>query len=160
MIIGVIGGSTCTDEVYKFAKSVGEGIAKKNGIVICGGLSGVMEAVCKGAKSAGGTTIGVLPGFSKADANEYVDIPIITGMGTARNIIIVSTADVVVAMEGSAGTLSEIALALNIGKPVVAVKTWDIIKQENLPEELIHIIDTPEEAVERVMDLVNSGNRK
>ncbi|UCH88362.1 MAG: TIGR00725 family protein [Thermoplasmata archaeon] len=137
-----------------YAKQVGEEIAKNGGVVVCGGLAGVMEAVCKGAKNEGGTTIGILPGVTKFDVNAYVDIPIITGMGIARNIVIVRTADVLIALEGSAGTLSEIALALNIGKPVVAVNLWQILKHENLPEDLLHFVSTPEEAVTEAVKLV------
>ena len=160
MIIGVIGGSHCSEEMYLFAKSVGEGIAKGGATVVCGGLGGIMEAVCKGAKNAGGTTIGILPGYTKFDANHYVDIPIITGMGIARNVIVVRTADVVIALEGSAGTLSEIALALNVGKPVVSVKTWEILKLENLHEELLHFVNTGEEAVETALKLASLKNSK
>jgi uncharacterized protein (TIGR00725 family) len=160
MIIGVIGGSSCTDEVYFFAKRVGEEIAKADAMLVCGGLSGVMEGACKGVKNENGRTIGILPGFSKLEANKYVDIPIITGMGVARNVVIVRTADVLIALEGSAGTLSEIALALNIGKPVVAVNLWQILKQENLHEDLLHIVNTPEEAVQKAVELIKSKNHK
>jgi uncharacterized protein (TIGR00725 family) len=160
MLIGLIGGSHCSEETYLYAKKVGENIAKKGGIIVCGGLGGVMEAVCKGAKNAGGTTIGILPGYTKFDANHFVDIPIITGMGIARNVIIVRTADVVVALEGSAGTLSEIAMALNIGKPVVAVRDWSILKQEHLHGDLMYFIDTPDDAAEKATELAKVKNHK
>ena len=111
MIIGVIGGSRCSEETYAFAQKLGEGIAKAGGILVCGGKTGVMEAVCKGARSAGGRTIGILPSDDVNEANEYVDTPVATGMGVVRNAIIVRTADVLIALDGAEGTLSEIALA-------------------------------------------------
>ena len=94
--------------------------------MVCGGLSGTMEAVCKGFKAGGGMTIGVLPGYDKGDANAYVDIPIPTGLGLARNVLVVKTADVVVAFPGEAGTLSEIAYCLQFGIPVISFHSWNI----------------------------------
>jgi uncharacterized protein (TIGR00725 family) len=159
MIVAVIGGSSCTDEVYRFAEQVGAGIAKRGGTVICGGLTGVMEAVCKGARSEGGKTVGILPGANVSDANEYVDIPIATGMGIARNTLVVRGADVVIAMEGSVGTLSEIGFALNLGKNVIAAKQWEILNHENLRNHLLHFVETPEDAVTKAFDIVD-GARK
>jgi len=124
-IIGVIGqGRDCSPELLKDAEAVGFQIAQRNSILICGGLGGVMEAACRGAKKGGGITIGVLPTNHKSDANEYVDIPIVTGFGEARNIIIVRTADALIAIGGKYGTLSEIAFSLMFGKPIVGLHTW------------------------------------
>lgn len=126
-LIAVIGGSHCSPEDYSIAEEVGKLLARKNVTVICGGMFGVMEAVCKGANEAGGVTIGILPGDNPADANKYVTIPIVTGMGIARNIIIVRSAAACIAINGKYGTLSEIAYALQLGKPVVTLNSWDEI---------------------------------
>jgi hypothetical protein len=149
VIIGVIGGGTCTDTIYKLAEEVGRLIAERGAILICGGLAGVMEAACKGAKRAGGTTIGVLPGTDKRDANPYVDIPIVTAMSIARNNIIVRTADGLIAIDGEYGTLSEIAIALNLHKPVIALKSWSLQKIKDIDANLYQVADTPAEAVEK-----------
>ncbi len=94
--------------------------------LICGGLGGVMEAACKGAKSAGGKTVGILPGHDKSEANPYVDIPIVTGLGYMRNNLVVKNAEIIIAIDGKEGTLSEIAFALQMKKPVLGINTWDI----------------------------------
>ncbi len=125
--VGVFGGGVCSPEVYQLAMTAGRAIAQRGGIVVCGGLGGVMEAVCRGASEAGGTTIGILPGDSPEEANPYVTHPIATGMGIARNIIIVRTAQVCLAIDGKYGTLSEIAYALQLGKRVVTLASWDEI---------------------------------
>lgn len=143
-IIGVIGqGRDCSPELLKDAEEVGYHIARKNAILICGGLGGVMEAACRGAKKGGGTTIGVIPTTQKSDANEFVDIPIVTGFGEARNIIIVRSADALIAVGGRYGTLSEIAFALSFGKPIVGLHTW-----QNLGQFIQ--VDRPDQAVETV----------
>lgn len=126
LIIGVIGGRRTEKKLLKEAEEVGRLIAQKNAVLICGGLTGVMEYASKGAKSAGGLTIGILPQNDTKEANEYIDIPIPTGMGIARNVIIVRASDVLIAVGGEYGTLSEIAFALQIGKPVIGISTWDI----------------------------------
>jgi len=126
MIVAVIGGNYCTREIAEIAYQVGKRIAQKKHILICGGLGGVMEAACRGAKDGGGLTIGVLPGKEKNEANRFIDIPIVTAMSHARNAIITRTADVLIAVDGKYGTLSEIGLALAIDKKVVGINTWDI----------------------------------
>ncbi len=126
MIVAVIGGNYCSQEMAEVGYEVGKRIAQKKHILICGGLGGVMEAACRGAKNGGGLTIGVLPGKDKNDANRFVDIPIVTAMSHARNAIITRTADVLIAVDGRYGTLSEIGLALATGKKVVGINTWDI----------------------------------
>ena len=139
--IGVIGGSLCTDDMYQLAKEVGYEIAKRGAYLITGGVGGIMEAACKGAKEAGGTTIGILPGEKAHYSNPWVDIPIVTGMSHGRNIIIVRSSDAVIAINGSYGTLSEIAFALKLNVPIVGLKTWDIDKS-------IIKVETVAEAVE------------
>ena len=140
-IIGLIGGSVCTPDIEEAAEKVGRGIAERSGILICGGLGGVMEAGCRGAKKAGGMTIWILPGMNQKDANKYVDIPIPTGVGYARNIIIVNTSDSVIAVNGKFGTLSEIAFCLQFGVPVIGLFSWEI-------DPSIIIATTPEQAVD------------
>ncbi len=149
MYIAVVGGQLCTEEEARAAYDVGRLLAERNAVVICGGLTGVMEAVCRGAKDGGGTTIGVLPGPFRSDANEYVDIAIATDMGQARNAIIVRTADAVIAIGGEYGTLSEIAMALKMGKRVVAVTSWDI-SNRGMPDDKILRAENAEDAVKTV----------
>jgi len=135
------------------AEEVGRRLAEEGAVLICGGMGGVMAAACRGAQSAGGLTIGVLPGFSPADANPYVDIPIVTGMGEARNVIIVRTASAVIAVGGEFGTLSEIAFALKLGRPVVGLGTWELAKAGR-PAQAILKAETPEEAVRLALNQV------
>jgi len=125
-IIGVIGGRRTEKSLLKEAEEVGELIAKNGATLVCGGLGGVMEAASKGAKAEGGLTVGILPQNDAKEANQFIDIPIATGLGIGRNVIIARTADALIAVGGEYGTLSEIAFALQMGKPVVGIKTWDI----------------------------------
>jgi hypothetical protein len=124
--IGVIGGTECAPEIYDIAREVGREIAIKGFALVCGGLGGVMEGACRGAKEAGGITIGLLPTSNKGDANPYVDIVIPTGLGHARNVLVVHASDALIAVDGEAGTLSEIATALKVGKPLVGIKSWEL----------------------------------
>ena len=151
MIIGVIGGSSCPPEIDALAQEVGREIARRGHTVICGGLGGVMEGACKGAKSAGGTTVGILPAEDIRDANPYVDIPIATGMGYARNVIIVRTAAAIIAVDGEYGTLSEIAHALGFGVPVIGLKTWTLTRGNGRADQGIVVAESPEEAVEKAV---------
>ncbi|NMA88513.1 MAG: TIGR00725 family protein [Methanoculleus bourgensis] len=137
MQIAVIGRGDCSEEEYREAEAVGRLIAGNRGTVCCGGLGGVMEAACKGAKEAGGTTVGILP--DTGDGNAYLDVVIRTGMGHARNVVLVNSTDAVIAVGGGYGTLSEIAVALKTGKPVFGLRTWKI--------EGVTGCATPEEAV-------------
>lgn len=109
---------------------------------MCGGLTGVMEAACRGAKRVGGTTIGILPGHERRDANEHVDIAIATGLGEARNLAIIRTADGLIAIDGSHGTLSEIGFALRMGKRVIGLQTWDIagVVRAESPEQALELV--------------------
>jgi len=151
--IGVMGPALCLPEVYNLAREVGFLIGRKGAILICGGRTGVMEASARGAREAGGITIGILPGASANEANPYIDIPIVTDLGNARNAINVLTSQVIIAIHGSFGTLSEIALALKCHTPVVGLGTWDLTPPggEELP---IVYTRTPEEAVAAALNLI------
>jgi len=141
MQIAVIGGGECSPMVRDMAHHLGKLLAEQGHILLCGGLGGVMEAACSGAREAGGLAVGILPA-ELAEANECIDIAIATGMGHARNVIIVKSADAIVALPGSYGTLSEIALALKMKKRVISLKSWDIpgtLKAET-PEEALKLL--------------------
>lgn len=129
------------------AEQVGRQIARQGAVLVCGGRGGVMEAACRGAKAEGGTTVGILPGMDRQEANAYVDIPIVTGLGEARNAIVVRTADAVVAVSGGYGTLSEIGLALKMGRPVVGLGTWEL-RREGKAVDGVDQAGTPEQAVD------------
>jgi uncharacterized protein (TIGR00725 family) len=124
--IALIGGRRVDKSLLKEAEEVGRLLAGRKAILASGGLGGVMEAASRGMKSAGGLTVGILPQDHKGDANAYIDVAIATGLGIGRNVIIARTADAVIAVGGEYGTLSEIAFALQLGKPVVGIRTWDI----------------------------------
>jgi uncharacterized protein (TIGR00725 family) len=124
--IAVIGPGDATPEQVAHAEAVGRGLAEAGAVVVCGGLGGVMAAACRGAKDAGGSTVGILPGGDRRAANEWVDVAIPTGLGEARNALVVRAADALIAVGGGYGTLSEIALALKAGKVVVGIGTWAI----------------------------------
>ena len=148
-LIGVIGAGECNKEVYDIAVDLGKQLGENGFSIICGGLGGVMEAVCKGVKTANQITIGILPGNDPADANPYIDIPVATGMGIGRNIIIIRSASVIVAVNGKFGTLSEIAFALQLNKPVIGLQSWDISEQ-------IIKVDDVETAVLNVKNCLNN----
>jgi len=150
--IPVIGGSEPSAEETRLAESVGRELANQGAILVCGGLGGVMEAACKGAYSAGGITIGILPGDSRHAANPYVQIPIVTGIGYARNITVVKSAQAVIAIGGSYGTLSEISHALQSGIPVIGLNTWSLSRNSQLDNSII-LAQSPTEAVNKALDL-------
>lgn len=136
--VSVIGAGACDTATYEAARVLGRLLAGRGFEVVCGGLGGVMTAVCQGVREAGGRAIGILPGDDPAEANPFVDVPIVTGMGIARNVLVVKNGDVAVAMAGGAGTLSEIGLALKIGRPVVALGPYgalDGVLAAKTPEE-------------------------
>ncbi|GER92860.1 TIGR00725 family protein [hot springs metagenome] len=143
-IIGVIGAGSADEKILKTAEEVGKLIAERDAILICGGLGGVMDAAARGAKSKGGMTVGILPQSHRGGANPYIDVPIATGFGEGRNVIIVRSADALIAIGGEYGTLSEIALALKIGKAVIGINTWDI--------KGIIKVDNAEDAVNKVFE--------
>jgi len=124
LYISVIGATRCEATEYALAEEVGRLVAREGATLVCGGLGGVMEASARGAKEAGGVTIGILPGHDRAEANPYIDHALTTGMGHARNLAVVSSGDAVIAVGGRYGTLSEIGLAAKIGRPVVIVAGW------------------------------------
>ena len=150
--IAVIGGSQCSKEEAKLAEAVGRELARRGAILVCGGLSGVMEAACKGAQSEGGITIGILSGDSRQAANPYVQIPIVTGIGYARNVIVVKSAQAIIAIDGNYGTLSEISHALQNGIPVIGLNTWALSKNGQ-PDNSIILAQDPTEAVDKALDL-------
>src|SRR3989337_2154626 len=151
-IIAVIGGgSTAPPEGLALAEEVGFLVARADAVLVCGGLNGVMEASAKGAKRGGGLTIGVLPTGNKADANAFIDLPIATAMSTARNLVIVRTADAISAINGSYGTLSEMAHAFDLGKTVFALRTWPMEKA-GVESHLFVPVATPREAVDRALE--------
>ena len=126
IFIGVIGAGDCSDEICELAEEVGEGIAAADAVLVCGGMGGVMEAAARGARKQGGMTVGILPGVDKDHANPYIDFPIVTGLGEGRNLLVVRNSDVLIAFPGKFGTLSEIAFALKLGKPVIGLSTWNV----------------------------------
>ena len=145
VFIGVIGAGTCSKKIYDLAYEVGKYIAKAGAILVCGGLGGVMEGAAKGAKDNKGATVGILPGVDKAEANPYIDIPIVTGLGEARNLVVIRSSDAIIALPGQFGTLSELSFCLKLEKPVVGLSTWDV------SEKIIKTKD-PQEAVKSVLE--------
>lgn len=142
LLIGVVGGHSCNEKTAQLAQKIGAEIAKLGAILICGGLGGIMEQVAKGAKENGGLTVGILPNEDKNDANPFIDVPIATGLGYARNTLVATASDIIIALTGKYGTLSEIAFALNEGKTVLGIGTWDI--------KGIIKVETPEEAIQYI----------
>ncbi|MFW5916814.1 MAG: TIGR00725 family protein [Halorubrum sp.] len=142
MRVSVIGGSSVPPETAAVAEALGERLADRGHTVVCGGLGGVMEAVCRGADGAGGEAIGILPTDRRADANPYVTTPIATGLGHARNALVALNGDAAIAVDGSHGTLSEIGLALAQGRPVAGLETYDVAG--------VKAVETPNEAVDYV----------
>ena len=151
LIISVVGGYAPPPEAEVLAEAVGRELATRGATVACGGLGGVMEAVCRGAKSAGGTTIGILPGKDPHAANRYVDIPICTSMGYARNVMVVHTGRAVIAVDGAYGTLSEIAHALAEDIPVIGLDTWSISQRGQVDPRIV-VASDPLDAVEKAME--------
>jgi hypothetical protein len=157
--IAVIGGSQCSKEEAKLAEEVGRQLARRGAVLVCGGLGGIMEAACKGASLEGGTTIGILPGDDSQAANPYVQIPIVTGMGYARNVAVVKSAQAVIAIGGSYGTLSEISHALQSGIPVIGLNTWSLSRNGRKDKSIIPA-QSPAEAVDKALDLITKKSRE
>jgi hypothetical protein len=145
-LISVFGGRIASEEQYHFAFMLGKAIAKHQWILLCGGRGGIMEAVSKGCSEEGGTVIGILPGTDHSDVNAYVNIPIATGIGLARNEILACACDVAVAIGGKYGTLSEIGHALQYEKPVISLKSWGIKGS--------HVVNNVEEAILKLEELL------
>ncbi len=151
--IAVVGPSAATPAEHQLGEEVGRLIAEAGAVLVCGGLGGLMEAAASGCARAGGRSVGILPGNTREEANPYLTVAVTTGMGEARNAIVVRSADAVIAVAGEFGTLSEIALALKMGKPVVGLGTWELAKGGR-PVEAIVRAATPEEAVSTALRLV------
>lgn len=154
-VLGVIGEADCGPDLYAMAEEVGRLAALGGAAVVCGGLGGVMEAACRGATAEGGIAIGILPGTSAADANPYVTLPVPTAMGEGRNILVVRASDAIVAVGGRYGTLSEIALALKLGKPLVGLRTWELSIGGHRVDAF-PVCNTPGEAVALAFRLIGS----
>ncbi len=139
--IAVIGGSRPGRQAFESAFEVGRHIARAGAVVVCGGLAGVMEAACRGAREEGGLTVGIVPGSSPSGANQWVDVPIATGLGFTRNSLVVMNADAVIAIDGEYGTLSEIAYGKIHGKKVVGLGTWEVkgVEPAASPEEAVRM---------------------
>ena len=144
--VAVVGASEASDDDLALAEALGRELAGRGAVVVCGGLGGVMEAVCRGARAAGGRTIGILPGGDRRHANPHVEVAVATGLGEGRNLLVVRNADVVVAVGGELGTLSEIAFALRLGKPVVGVATWELAKGGEAVDAIVRVSSAAEAA--------------
>ena len=145
--VAVVGSGTASEELYEDARQIGRLVAERGGTVICGGRSGVMEAVARGVAEIGGTAVGILPDEDRGSANEYLTYSVATGTGHARNLAVVCSGDVVIAVGGEYGTLSEIGLALKVGRPVVALESW-------APGEHVTVASSPQEAVAAAFGLL------
>ena len=151
--IAVIGSGDCSPQEARLAEDTGRELARHGAVLVCGGLGGVMAAACRGATLAGGLTIGILPGDSRRSANPYVQIPIVTNLGEARNVIVVKTAQAVIAIGGGYGTLSEIGHALKNNIPVVGLNTWQLFR-DGIPEAAIITAKDPADAVHKAISLI------
>ncbi|HXF70095.1 MAG TPA: TIGR00725 family protein [Thermoflexus sp.] len=149
LLIAVVGSGEATPQEQAWAYEVGRRLAAAGAVVVCGGRGGVMEAVCRGAVEAGGLTVGILPGSDHREANPYVRLPLPTGLGEVRNALVVRVAHAVIAIGGEFGTLSEIALALKWGIPVIGLGTWSLHRPGVAVP--IETVSTPEEAVHRAL---------
>jgi uncharacterized protein (TIGR00725 family) len=150
--VGVVGAGLATEAELQLAAGVGRLIAEAGAVLVCGGLGGVMDAAAQACEEAGGMSIGVLPGDDRLAASRHLTMAVATGMGEARNAIVARTADVLVAVGGEYGTLSEIAFALKMGKPVVGLSTWDLAREE-LGDPIVRA-ETPVEAVTKALNLI------
>ena len=153
IIFAVIGTRKPSPEESSLAEEVGRELAKNGITLICGGLGGVMEDACRGARAEGGLTIGVIPGDDPKSANPYVQIPIVTGIGYARNVIIVKTAQAIIAVGGGYGTLTELGYALDSKKPVIGLKTWKFSRNNRMDKSIIRV-NNAKEAVSKALKQV------
>jgi hypothetical protein len=149
-LVGVIGAGSADAELYELARALGAGLATAGLAVVNGGLGGVMEASARGAVEAGGLTVGILPGSLASDANPWIQVPVVTDMAHARNVVIANTAQVVVAVGGSHGTRSEVSIALKLGRPVISLHSFDF-------DPAIQVVQTAEEAVAAVVAALGDG---
>lgn len=156
MLLGVIGGQEAEARAREVAYAVGRELGSRGHTLVCGGRGGVMREACRGAQEAGGLTVAILPGDDRSDANEFIDVPIVTGIGFARNSIIARTADALIAIDGSFGTLSEIAFGLIAGTPVIGIGTWEL-RDGSGHEPAITRVETAQEAVAAAERLAGDG---
>ena len=161
MIIAVIGGEEASPEVARLAEEVGQELARRGCTVVCGGGDGVMEAVCRGARAEGGHTIGILPGHNADESppNQYVEFPIFSGLGYARNSMVALSGQAVIAIDGAYGTLSEIAYALIHDRPLIGLDTWHFAYPGHDAERLIRA-DSPRDAVEKAIAAAERQSRR
>jgi uncharacterized protein (TIGR00725 family) len=150
LYISVIGGGMCGAEEYALAEETGRLIGEWGAVLVCGGMSGVMEAAARGTKEAGGTTIGILPGHDRSLGNAYLDFVLTTGVGHARNLAVASSGDAVVAIGGAYGTLSEIGLAAKVGRPVIILRGWRVQNEQGA--DGIWYASSPQEAMDLVRE--------
>ena len=156
-VVTVIGSAICTPEQSETAEAVGRLLAESGAILVCGGRSGVMEAACRGATQVGGFTIGILPGIDPEEGNPYLTVAIPTGLGHARNTLVVQTGQAIIAIGGGYGTLSEIGIALKSGRRVIGIGTWSATKADGQSIGLIEV-RTPEEAVDLALEVCSNGD--
>jgi uncharacterized protein (TIGR00725 family) len=145
--VAVCGPGLADERETAWAEEVGRRLAEAGAVLVCGGLGGVMDAAARGARQAGGTSVGILPGSTRIEASPHLTVSVPTGMGEARNALVVRAADAVIAIAGEFGTLSEIALALKLGRPVIGLSTWELSKPAGPVEDPIARASTPQEAV-------------
>lgn len=150
--VAVCGPANASEQELEWAEEVGRVIANAGAMLVCGGLGGVMDAAARGCEAAGGLSVGILPGDVRGHASPHLTVAIPTGLGEARNALVVRAADAVIAISGEFGTLSEIALALKIGKPVVGLGTWELAKH-GTPVDAIVRAESPLEAAKKALDL-------
>ena len=152
MNITVIGDSACSAKEARLAETVGELLAQRSATVVCGGLGGVMESACRGAKSKDGLTVGILPGQDASMSNRWTDIPVVTGMGEARNVAVINSGQAIIAIGGGYGTLSEIAHALKNSIPVIGLNTWSLSRNDVEDDSIIRV-QSAAEAVDKAIAL-------
>jgi len=158
LTVSVIGAGEATAREAALAEEVGRLLAQRGAVVVCGGLGGVMEAACRGARSAGGLTVGILPGYDRKAANPWTDVAIATGLGEARNVIVAASGDGVIAVGGSLGTLSEMAVALKLRRPGGALGSWHLELERRPTDGTLTVAETPAEAVELLLGQLNAGS--
>lgn len=146
--VAVVGGGDAPDADLAAAEEIGRRLAEAGAVVVCGGLTGVMEAACRGASSVGGLTVGLLPGDDRGAGNPHLSVALPLGLGEARNVLVVRSADAVIAVGGEHGTLSEIAFARKLGRPVVGLRTWTLVRPDGEHDAGLLVATSPAEAVD------------
>jgi uncharacterized protein (TIGR00725 family) len=155
LYIGVAGASRPAPALLDQAERLGRLLAEAGAVVVCGGGPGVMEATCRGARSAGGATVGLLPGLDRSEGNPHLSVALPTGLGQGRNLLLVRSSDALVAVGGGFGTLSEIALALRTGTPMVGLATWSLALEAR-PVEAFPVADDADTAARLVLEAARS----